>query len=60
MRIGDDSLAVAKEMLAKPVSQLTPRAWTKETAQDLRRALIRSVELHIERRLVTARALETL
>ena len=33
---------------------------TKETAQDLRRALIRCVELHIERRLVTARALETL
>jgi hypothetical protein len=36
------------------------RAWTKETAQDLRRALIHSVEMHIERRLMTARVLETL
>ena len=60
MRIDDDSRALAKEMLTKPVSQLTPRVWTKQTAQDLRRALIQCVEMHIERRLVTARALETL
>ena len=60
MRIEDESLAIAKEMLTKPVSQLDASAWTKETAQDLRRALIRSVEIHIERRLLTARALETL
>ncbi|MSV33069.1 MAG: DNA repair protein RecO [Bryobacterales bacterium] len=60
MRIEDESLAIAKEMLTKPVSQLDAAAWTKETAQDLRRALIRSMEIHIERRLLTARALETL
>lgn len=60
MRIEEDSLAIAKEMLQKPVGQVTPRDWSKQTAQDLRRALIQSVELHIERRLVTARALETL
>ena len=60
MRIEDESLAIAMEMLKKPVSQLDARAWTKETAQDLRRALIRSVEIHIERRLLTARVLETL
>jgi DNA repair protein RecO (recombination protein O) len=60
MRIEDESLAIAKEMLTKPVSQLDPRPWTKQTAQDLRRALIHSVEMHIERRLLTARALETL
>jgi DNA repair protein RecO (recombination protein O) len=60
MRIKDESLAIAKEMLTKPVSQIEPRFWTKETAQDLRRALIRSVEIHIERRLLTARVLETL
>ena len=60
MRIEDESLAIAKEMLTKPVSQLDDAAWTKETAQDLRRALIRSVEIHIERRLLTARVLETL
>ena len=60
MRIEDESLRIAKEMLTKPISQLTPREWTKETAQDLRRALIQCVELHIERRLMTARVLETL
>ena len=60
MRIEDESLAIAKEMLKTPVSQIDARAWTKETAQDLRRALIRSVEIHIERRLLTARVLETL
>jgi len=60
MRIEEGSLAIAKEMLTRPVGQLTPRAWTKETAQDLRRALIHCVETHIERRLITARALETL
>lgn len=60
MRIEEESLAIAKEMLTKPVSQFDPLPWTKQTAQDLRRALIHSVELHIERRLLTARALETL
>jgi DNA repair protein RecO (recombination protein O) len=60
MRIEDESRAIAKEMLTKPVSQLDPRLWTKQTAQDLRRALIHSVEMHIERRLLTARVLETL
>lgn len=60
MRIEDESLAIAKDMLTKPVSQLDARAWTKQTAQDLRRALIHSVEMHIERRLMTARVLETL
>jgi DNA repair protein RecO (recombination protein O) len=60
MRIEDESLAIAKEMLTKPVGQLDAMAWTKETAQDLRRALIHSVEMHIERRLMTARVLETL
>jgi len=60
MRIQDESLAIAKEMLVRPVGQLTARTWTKETAQDLRRALIHCVELHIERRLMTARVLETL
>ncbi|MFN0106513.1 MAG: DNA repair protein RecO [Bryobacteraceae bacterium] len=60
MSIEDESLAIAKEMLTTPVSELASLAWTKDTAQDLRRALINCVELHIERRLLTARILETL
>lgn len=60
MRIEEKSLALAKDMLAKPVSQFDAAAWSKETAQDLRRALIHCIEIHIERRLLTARVLETL
>lgn len=60
MRVEPASLEIAKEMLSKPVSQIDSRLWTRQTAQDLRRALIGSVELHIERRLLTPRVLETL
>ncbi|MCC7176444.1 MAG: DNA repair protein RecO [Bryobacterales bacterium] len=60
LRAGRESLAVAEEMLKKPVAELTPRAWTRETAADLRRFLVREVENHIERRLVTVPILETL
>jgi DNA repair protein RecO (recombination protein O) len=47
-------------MLKKPVGQLSPREWTKETAADLRRFLIRQIEQHIERRLITVPVLEAL
>jgi DNA repair protein RecO (recombination protein O) len=39
---------------------LTPRTWTKETAADLRRFLVREIENHIEHRLVTVPILEAL
>ena len=47
-------------MLKRPVAQLTPRTWTKQTAADLRRFLVREIENHIERRLVTVPILEAL
>jgi len=43
-----------------PIAQLSPRPWTKETAADLRRALNRVIEEHIERRLRSAPILESL
>jgi DNA repair protein RecO (recombination protein O) len=55
-----ESLAIAEEMLRIPISELTPRKWTKQTASDLRRFLVRQVETHVERRLVTAPILEAL
>ncbi|SRR5258708_7401028 len=58
--ISDDSRQVAMEMLTTPLRQLTPRAWTRTTAADLRRSLIYCVEHHIERRLITAPVLESL
>jgi len=60
LRVGRESLAIADEMLKKPIAELTPRKWTKETAADLRRFLVREMETHIERRLVTVPILEAL
>ena len=60
LRVSQESLAVADEMLKKPVTELTPRAWTRDTAADLRRFLVREIETHLERRLVTVPILEAL
>ena len=60
LRVSQESLALADEMLKKPVAELTPRTWTRETAADLRRFLVREIETHIERRLVTVPILEAL
>jgi DNA repair protein RecO (recombination protein O) len=54
-----DSQALAEEMLRTPISQMTPRVWDRTTAADLRRFLVRQIEEHIERKLVTAPLLET-
>ena len=45
-------------MLRSPVAELGPPEWSRETAADLRRFLVRQIETHIERRLVTAPVLE--
>ncbi len=60
LRVSPESLSIAEEMLKLPVAQLTPRDWTKQTAADLRRFLVRQIEEHIERRLVTVPILEAL
>jgi DNA repair protein RecO (recombination protein O) len=52
------SRALAARMLKEPVANLAAMPWTRETAADLRRLLVQQIEFHIERRLVTARALE--
>jgi DNA repair protein RecO (recombination protein O) len=58
LRVSADSREIAGEMLQTPVAQLSPRLWTRETAADLRRLLVRGVEEHIERRLLTLPLLE--
>ncbi len=58
--LSEESRALAQEMLAKPLLALEPRAWTKKTAQDLRRFLEQRLEQHIERRLKTRAMLEQL
>ena len=60
IRVGPESREIAQEIMQKPIGQLTPRQWTRSTAGDLRRALVRAIEEHVERRLVTAPVLEAL
>ena len=60
MKISQESASIAMEMLTTPVAELAPREWTKSTAADLRRFLVRQMEDHIERKLITAPALEAL
>lgn len=57
--LGEESMEIAEEMLYTPVAHLAPRTWTRATAADLRRMLVRAIEEHIERRLVTPPLLET-
>ncbi len=60
LELAAESRAIAEEMLRTPIARLTERAWTRATAADMRRALVRAIEEHIERRLITAPMLEAL
>jgi len=54
-----ESRALAAEMLRRPVAQISGANWDQATASDLRRFLVQQIEAHVERRLTTARLLET-
>jgi DNA repair protein RecO (recombination protein O) len=58
--VSTESRAIAQEMLTTAISQLAPREWTRETAGDLRGFLIRKIEQHVERKLLTPPILESL
>jgi DNA repair protein RecO (recombination protein O) len=60
LRVGADSRAIIEEMLVTPIQQLAARPWSKETAADVRRALNRLIEDHVERKLRTTVILEAL
>jgi DNA repair protein RecO (recombination protein O) len=53
-----ESRVLAAEMLRKPVSEIPEAGCNLEKAADLRRFLVQQIESHVERRLVTASALE--
>ncbi len=55
-----DSRELASAMLSTHISGLPVRVWTKDTALDLRRLLIRQMEEHVERRFHTPSLLEAL
>jgi DNA repair protein RecO (recombination protein O) len=60
LRVGAESRAIIEEMLVTPIQQLNARAWTRETASDVRRALNRLIEEQVERKLRTPVILEAL
>ena len=53
-----ESRTIAEEMLRKPVAQVGPVEWSRETCADLRRFLVQQIETHIERKLMTPPVLE--
>jgi DNA repair protein RecO (recombination protein O) len=58
LRVSAESRDIAEEMLRTPIAQMEERPWTRATAADMRRRLVREIEEHIERRLVTVSMLE--
>lgn len=54
------SREIAGEMLRTHIGALVERRWSKDTAADLRRFLIRQIEEHVERRFQTPALLEGL
>lgn len=60
LRVSDESLALARELASQPIGSVRPGPWDKVASADLRRFLIREIELHAERRLFTAPLLEAL
>jgi DNA repair protein RecO (recombination protein O) len=59
-RVSEETAEIVHEMFEKPIGGLAPRAWSKATASDLRRVLIRTMEQHAERRFLTVPLLEAL
>ncbi len=60
MEITDADRDLAAEMLRLPIAQLPAREWSRQTAIGMRRRLLRMIEDHAERRLITPHYLETL
>lgn len=60
LRVSQTSRALAEAMAVAPISGLAELPWSKDTGADLRRFLVRQIEEHIERRLITAPILEAL
>jgi len=60
LRLSEADRQLARAMSATPVEALGELEWTRATGQDLRRALQKEIESHIERRLVTVPLLEAL
>jgi DNA repair protein RecO (recombination protein O) len=59
-KLSAESQEIASQMLRAHISELPERLWTKDTASELRRFLIRQMEEHVERRFLTPAVVEGL
>jgi DNA repair protein RecO (recombination protein O) len=59
-KLSGDSREIAGEMLRSRIGDLPERRWSKDTANDLRRFLVRQMEAHVERRFLTVPVIEAM
>jgi DNA repair protein RecO (recombination protein O) len=60
LRVSPQSQQIGAAIAATPIAGLAGLTWTKDTAADLRRFLVRQLEEHVERKLITVPVLEAL
>ncbi|MFM2126018.1 MAG: repair protein RecO [Acidobacteriota bacterium] len=60
MRVSDEVAELVNGMFVTPLAAIATPEWNKTTLQALRRSLVRAVEQHVERRLLTVPLLEAL
>ena len=60
LKVSEDSLNLAREMARKPIVEIVPIDAGRALGADLRRQMVRSIESHVERRLITVPILESL
>lgn len=60
LRVSEETAALVNEMFAKPLSAFASHEWNQKTMPTLRRNLVRAIEQHVERRLLTVPLLETI
>jgi DNA repair protein RecO (recombination protein O) len=58
--VSGESLELAREVFQKPIRDLTPREWNKQTAADLRHFLYHVIQDQTERRILSVPMLEGL
>jgi DNA repair protein RecO (recombination protein O) len=60
LRVNESTAALVEEMFAKPLSGIGTQEWGKSTMPGLRRILVRAMEQHVERKLLTVPLVEAL
>jgi DNA repair protein RecO (recombination protein O) len=60
IHVDDDTALRVDAMFTRPVAEIVSEGWSKATMPQLRKRLVRAIEQHVERRLLTVPLLETL